>query len=274
LIHGGNASLGDTRNLEALAKFADAQAAYQAFTPHGNLAARTLYREAVAIDPSFARALVGVANTHLIEMFEAPAEDWAGQINTISRLSERAARQAPGLPELYKLRSMLALARGDQDLALAEAEAMVTLDPNGAESHYTLGQMLFFAGHYGRAIENLRVAERLNPNRRASYSSHLAFALLAEGKIDAAVRVLQEVREKWPDYVPGSAYLAIAYQLSGREGDARGTARLSNGDGAATFSMRAIERRFAPMRDRALARRLIDAARAAGIPDCCGLDPD
>ena len=41
---------------------------------------------------------------------------------------------------------MLALTRGDNDLALTEAEAMVALDPNGAESHYVLGQMHFFTG--------------------------------------------------------------------------------------------------------------------------------
>ena len=44
------------------------------------------------------------------------------------------------MPRLLQLRSLLALMRGDYDVALAEAEAMVELDPNGAESHMALGR--------------------------------------------------------------------------------------------------------------------------------------
>src|SRR5690606_14782774 len=176
-----------------------------------------------------------------------------------------AARIAPGMPRLFELRSLLALTRGDYDLALTEAEAMTALDPNGAESHYALGRMYFFTGQYERAIDSLRMAERINPDDRASYLSHLAFSQLALGRADAAVSVLEGVAGRWPDFSPGRAYLAIAYQLAGRESDARKQAAFL-ADVAPHVTVLAIERRFSPMQDRALADRFIKAARQVGIP--------
>ena len=268
LSAGSTAGSGGTRNLDALAAYMDGKAAYETFTPEGNRAAQRHFVEALEIDPDFARAMIGIANTHLIEMIGAPAEAWTEPLREISRLQDQAARRAPGMPELFKLRSMLALAKGDMDLALSEAEAMVALDPNGAESNYVLGQMLFFAGQYDRAAEHLKVAERLNPDRRASYSTHLAFVLLAEGEEQAALSILESVREQWPEYLPGPAYLAIGYQFAGRPAAARREmSRVT--ELAPQVSIRSIERRFAPMQDRALAARFVDAARQAGLPECC-----
>ena len=69
-----------------------------------------------------------------------------------------------------------------------------------------------------------------------------------------------------PDYAPARAFLAIPYQLAGREAEARQqVARLPRHDPAAT--MRAIEQVFSPMRDQTTANRMIEAARQAGFPD-------
>ena len=160
---------------------------------------------------------------------------------------------------------MLALTRGDNDLALTEAEAMAALDPNGAESHFVLGRMYFYTGQYERAIDSFATAERINPNDRASYSAHLAFAHLALGRIDRAVAILEAVAERFPDYSSGTFYLAIAYQLAGQEREARQQAALLARVQPDT-TVRSIELLYSPLQDRELADRLSDAARQAGFP--------
>jgi tetratricopeptide (TPR) repeat protein len=169
------------------------------------------------------------------------------------------------MPRLFQLRSFLALTRGDHDLALNEAEAMVALDPNGDESHVALGRMYFYTGQYERAIESLSAAERINPDGRASYSAYLAFSHQALGMTDSAVAILETMAERKPDFSPTPAYLAIIYQLAGREAEARQQAALLVPN-APDITIRAIEYLFMPMQDQSLARRFVEAGRRAGIP--------
>jgi TolB-like protein/DNA-binding winged helix-turn-helix (wHTH) protein len=253
---------GGTRSLEAATAFLQGRKEYLRFGA-GNLQARVHYLRALEIDPNYAQAIVALANTYFIEMMSARPEDWGGSLAKIGELERQATRIAPGMPALFSLRSLLALTRGDYDVALTEARAMTALDPNGAEGHYAEGRILFYTGDYEAAVESLGTAIRLNPNERASYSAHLAFAHLALSDIDRAVAILEEVAERWPDYVGGPGFLAIAYQLAGREREARQQAAITGSSG---MTMQAMEARFSPMQDRPLAERLIDAARQAGVP--------
>ena len=186
-------------------------------------------------------------------------------------MASRAAAIAPDMPQLFELRAYLALVHGNLGDALKDAEAMVARNPNSADGQYLLGQMHFFAGEYGRAITALSAAERLNPNNRASYSAHMAFAHLALGQSDVAITILENVVYRWPDYSPGRAYLAILYRLAGREAEAREQADL-HARMAPVPTVDDIELRFSPMHDRKLAEMIADAARRAGLQDKTAAD--
>jgi TolB-like protein/DNA-binding winged helix-turn-helix (wHTH) protein len=264
IIYGTEQAAGGTNSLDAWSAFVQGRTEYLKFTSAGNLRAREHYLRAIEIDPNFAEAMIALANTHFIEMVGMP--DWGSPLAAITELERRAAQIASRMPRLFELRSMLAMAQGDYGRALAEAEAMVELDPNGAESHYVLGRMQFFMGDYERAIDSLRTAERINPHNRASYSSHLAFSHMALGRTDVAISILKAVAERWPEYVATPAYLAIAYQLAGQETEARQQmAHFMRIEPSTT--MLTIEHRFSPMQDRRLADRIIKAARQAGLPE-------
>lgn len=266
IIYGSERAAGGTRSLDAWAAYVKGRTEYLKFTKAGILSARQHLLQALQLDPNYAEAMVALANTYFAEMGGARKDAWASALAKIDELDRRAAQIEPRMPRLHELRSMMALTRGDNDLALAEAEAMVELDPNGAESHYVLGRMYFFNGQYERAIDSLNRAVRINPHSRASYSSHLAFSHLALGRVDVAIDILEAAAERWPDYSAGPAFLAILYQLAGREAEARQQIALLPRV-APDISMLVVERRFQPMQDRRLADRIIAAARQAGIPD-------
>ena len=269
IIYGTEQSSGGTRSLDAWSAFVEGRTEYLKFTSAGNARAREHYLRAIEIDPNFAEAMVALANTHFVEMVGTPSEDWAPALAAITELDRRAEQIAPRMPRLFELRSMLAMTEGDYGDALATAQAMVELDPNGAESHYVLGRMQFFMGQYERAIVSLRTAERINPHNRASYSTHAAFSHLGLGRRNVAISILEAVAERWPDYSATPAYLAIAYQLAGRDTEARQQmAHFMRNEPSTTILT--IEHRFSPMQDRALADRIIKAARQAGMPESSG----
>ncbi len=265
LTYGTEPSSGGTLSLDAWAAYVQGREAYLEFSETGNARAREHYRRALAFDPDYAEAIVALAKTHFVELARLPAEEWGGVLARIEDLRRQAERIAPRMPQLFDLRSLLALTKGDYDLALKEAEAMAALYPNGPESHYVLGRMLFFAGKYRRAIEALETAERINPHNRASYMSHLAFSHLALGRLDTATAIIETIVADWPDYSAGRAYLAIVYQLAGRGPEAREQAELLPRV-APLMTMRTVMLRFSPLRDRGFADRIMEAARAAGIP--------
>jgi TolB-like protein/DNA-binding winged helix-turn-helix (wHTH) protein len=266
IIYGSNQSSGGTHSLDARTAYMQGRTEYLKFAPGGIARARGHYERAIEIDPNYAEATVALAYTHLLGMGGAPEETWPETLIRIEQLEREAAEIAPRMPRLLELRSLLSLARGDHDGALAHAEAMVELDPNGAESHYALGRMYFFTGQYDRAVDSLGTAVRINPHSSAAYSGHLAFSHLALGRTDLAVSILEAVTERSPDYSPAHAYLAIAYQMAGHDADARRQAAALPGV-APDIGLRAIKRRFSPLQDRQVANRILAAARQAGIPD-------
>ena len=256
---------GGTHSLDSWTAYVQGRNEYDKFALASNARAREHFSRAIEIDPGYAEAMIALAKTHFVEMGLQSAENWESHLASIAELQERAERIAPRMPQLFELRSLLALTRGDYLGALDEAEACVALYPAGAESNYLLGEMAFFNAQYERAIQALQAAERASPNNRASYSSHLAFSHVALGRIDEAVSILEAVVERWPEYAPGHAYLAILYQLGGRQIEARRKAELLPHI-APQMTMLAIERRFSPMQDRSTAARIIEAASQAGIP--------
>jgi tetratricopeptide (TPR) repeat protein len=170
------------------------------------------------------------------------------------------------MPKLHQLRSLLAMTRGEYELALAEAEAMAELDPNGAESHMGLGRMYFFTAQYDRAVDSFEAAQRIDPHSRGSYSLHSALAHLALGRTGLAIKTLEDIAERWPDYSPEGtrAFLAIAYELAGRHADAQRQVALLSGDDPEA-RMLGIERFFSALEDKEFAGRALAAAREAGV---------
>ena len=266
IVRGTDQASGGTQNLKAWAAFVRGKSEYARHSRAGNSASREHFLQALELDPDYAEAMIALAHADLNRLVDTPREQWADVLVGIEELKRRAAAIAPNMPSLLELRSLLALTRGDHQLALAHAELMTEFDPGGSDSHYALGRIRGFTGQYESAIESLKKAERLNPHHRATYASHRAFAHLALGEAEAAVPILEEVVDRWPDYRGGTAYLAIAYQLAGRSEEAhRQVRRLPQIVPDITLHM--LELRFSPMLDREAAARFVEAARQAGIPE-------
>ncbi|NIP60643.1 MAG: tetratricopeptide repeat protein [Gemmatimonadetes bacterium] len=138
-----------TESLTAYDVYLKARQAYDRFTREDNDEAVRLYKEAIAIDPSYALAWAGLANAHGLRVVNyGQATHWA-------------------------------------DSAIAAARRAVELDPELDEAHKALGVAYFARGWIRRSVEaNLRAVE-LNPNHSAAVNN-IGVAYTYLGRLDEA----------------------------------------------------------------------------------------
>jgi TolB-like protein/DNA-binding winged helix-turn-helix (wHTH) protein/Tfp pilus assembly protein PilF len=168
--------------------------------------AMPLFEQAIAADPTFARAYVGLAESAVygyppkqsmarakeaalraVELNPALAEahaalgmvqtfwdhDWAG--------AERSFKQAivlePSLSEAHHRYSLLLAALGRLDQAVAESRRALELDPLSPAVGHTLGRLFYFSRDYAAAIAQYRRTLEVDPQ---SFWTHFFLSVALE----------------------------------------------------------------------------------------------
>ena len=144
---------------------------------------------------------------------------------SVAKLFE-AARQAVACDDLsslaHHLLSTAYLWRNEHDLAIAEGQRSVELNPNDADALHALGNKLDLAGK-PEGITRMEQAERLNPQdpQRHMHLSFLARAYLNARDYERAAACAQRAIQRRPDYPHAYYVLAIAFGHLGRAAEAR-----------------------------------------------------
>jgi adenylate cyclase len=107
------------------------------------------------------------------------------------------------------------------DVAIAELERAVSLDPNSAWACAFLAEVLNYAGRPDEAIGFAKKAMRLDPNYPPWAVFHLADSYFQLRRYDEALAALQDTLRRGPSFLPAHRVLAIIYAELGREKDAR-----------------------------------------------------
>jgi tetratricopeptide (TPR) repeat protein len=150
--------------------------------------AHEYFLKAVEIDPDFAIAHGGVANTSPTnqEFFEA-----------FRRAVETSANASEG--ERFLIGAMEANVAGEPEVQLAKLEALVALFPEDERAHNAIGNFLFFnQQNYERAISSYRAAIDINPKFPPPYNL-LGYALRFVGDYAGAEEAFQRYTELIPD---------------------------------------------------------------------------
>ena len=143
-----------------------------------------ILKKAVAIDPGYARAWSGLAESY--SMAANYGADWDQ--------SNQAATEA--------------------------AERAVSLDPNDDATHAALGEILARNGEFGRAKTELDIALRLNPGSFSVLTYYLSWAS-AFGEPALGAELADRAVRLNPNYKPwASGGLRYAYFMAGRYEDA------------------------------------------------------
>ena len=175
------------------------------------------FRQAIAIDPLYARAHAGLAHSYVLA--HAMGDSSA---NRVREPALRAAGRAVEL-EAESADTWLALANARArlawDLAGAEAGALQArrLSPGDAEAHHTYGLVAGALGRLGECVNELRIARALDP-LSLYYQQQLGEVLVYARRNDEAIAELTKSLEMSPANAPARHDLGWAYL---EKGDAR-----------------------------------------------------
>ena len=173
------------------------------------LRAIQLFQEAIDKDPKYAPAYSGVADAYIMLgnwRFLSPSEAYPK--------AKAAAQQAIAIDaELADATASLAFVSFlyDWDWAGAEKEFQraIALNRNYASAHHYYAVYLMCAGRRDEALEQIQIAERLDPLSLIISAVH-AWLYELSGDYDAAIRQGSAVVDMDQDYAPAHLYIGKA----------------------------------------------------------------
>jgi TolB-like protein/Flp pilus assembly protein TadD len=138
--------------------------------------ARQMFRQAIDIDPEFARAWAGYADSFaFMVMYSDPQESYRGNA---TEASEKALELDPSLAEAHASRGLAYLVCEDYEQAEAEFNKALELNPALFETYYYYGRARFHQGDMEAAAELFSKAAEVNP---ADYQSRLLRVQILRG---------------------------------------------------------------------------------------------
>jgi adenylate cyclase len=190
-------------------------------TPDSVVQARTMYRQAIALDPQFPAPHAGLALAAISEYVSDWAPDAAQALNEAERWARRAVELSDQEPVSHFALGGVLLWRRDYDGALAECRRMIALDPNFAKGYSTAGMVMLYAGQPEKAIEKIRISMRLDPHYSPMVLHFLAQAYFGLGQYETAANHLLARIARTPATDSSRMLLAACYGHLGRLEEAR-----------------------------------------------------
>ena len=204
-----------TRNLQAYEHFQQGQAALLVRQKSGNETARQMFRRAIDLDKTFARAYSGLALTYAADYRNQWTADAAGALERAFELARTANEINPDIPETYWTLAYVHAQRREHQQALKHLERSLTLYPSFADGYALMASVKTFAGQPAATLPLMRTAMRLNPTSGYLYFLVLGRAYFFLGNLEQARINLEEASKRNPEYLETHVYLAALEVASG-----------------------------------------------------------
>ncbi|HEX4666162.1 MAG TPA: tetratricopeptide repeat protein [Chthoniobacterales bacterium] len=253
------AEKGGTKNVEAHQHYLQGRFYANLHSEKGAGEALAEYQRAVELDPSFALAWAGLAQTHVWYCGFSSAIGRAGYDDHLALAREAAARALaiePNLPEALLARSMIQLNFDfDWNGAAETVRRALALAPADPALITASGTLALARGDTRRAIELYRQAVALDPVN-PSARSWLAFNLAVTGRFAEARAEYPRVVELNPAAPWSHAGLGVAFMVKGKFEEAAVAAQDDAAEWARLYvvAMARWSQKRIPEADAALAR--------------------
>ena len=209
-----------TRNLQAYEYYQRGQAALLVRQGSGNEAARQMFRRAIELDTTFARAYSGLALTYAADYRNGWATDGPAALERAFELARTASEINPDVPETYWALAYVHAQRREHEQALKYLERSVSLYPSFADGYALMASVKTFAGQPAASIPLMRTAMRLNPRSGYLYFLVLGRAYFFLGDLEQARFNLEEALKRNPEYLETHVYMAALQVLLGDKSSA------------------------------------------------------
>ncbi|MEO8849390.1 MAG: winged helix-turn-helix domain-containing protein [Casimicrobiaceae bacterium] len=209
-----------TRSSDAYDSFLHGQALLLVRQAGDNDAARALYRNAVALDPNFARAYAGLAMTYAMDYRLRPSTGTSSALSRAMELANTARLIDPRIPEVYWALAFVCVQSRHHAQAIGYLQSAIEHDRSFADAYALLGGIYTYTGDAAKSIPLLRTAMRLNPDGGHLYFLLLGRAYLFQNDIEQALINLREASRRDPGDLETRLYLAAALVAAGDRQDA------------------------------------------------------
>jgi DNA-binding winged helix-turn-helix (wHTH) protein/TolB-like protein/Tfp pilus assembly protein PilF len=190
---------GGTRNADAYQLYLAARHHAQGIRAAGLRKSVALYHQAIDVDPDYALAFAGLAETYRRMVFGADVSPIEA-FEPAKIAAKRALVIAPNLAEAHAALGWI-LFWFDYDWPGAERvfREAIAFNANVSEAHFGLGHLLICVGRSDEGIQHIATARELDPMSLIINSLEAGF-LLGRGKRDEASQRLTRAREIDPDF--------------------------------------------------------------------------
>jgi adenylate cyclase len=254
-----------TKKLEAYEKHLQGLQYIWRLNLEGNVLARQMFEEAIALDPEYAMAYALLGWTHLMDVLFGWSKSPDSSIEQIFKLAQKALALDDSLGDGHNLLGRIYLFKRQYEKAIAEGERSVALEPNNAFNILNLADTLRYAGRSEESIVLCKKALRLEPFPPSHFFSGLGTAYFLTGQDNKAIAACQKAIQRSPDSLFAHIVLAAAYGSSGRDEEARAEAaevlRINP-----KFSIEYLAKTW-PFKNKADIERYVDPLHKAGLPE-------
>lgn len=148
------------------------------------------FKHALELDPHFALAHSGLGACYANRLFKGmgTSEDYTYAEAAFSK----AFMYDPNVTEARVLMVLIYLSRGEKKKARAEIKSLQEQFPNDAPLYFVMGTMYRLDGEYEKSLKAWEKLARLDPMARVIASYNKARIYIYQGKIDDAMRQLDE----------------------------------------------------------------------------------
>jgi adenylate cyclase len=252
-------------HLEAYELVLRGRKAFRTFSREGSIEARALAERAIAIDPTYAPAweLRAIA---LMQFYIHPYDKDQGTPG-ILQLAHTAAEKAvsldPNFATAHATLGFTHLWSRQHEASLGSLRKALSLNPNDVTARSSYGDALYFAGSYREALEIWERYEQVDPFT-VLLLAFRAKAHVMLGEFDRALPLSRSCAERAPKLVGCSVNRAIAANELGFPEEARAAVRQVL-DIDRQFTVQRLKRIY-PFRNEADADRFAELMRRAGLP--------
>ena len=252
-------------NLDAYDVFLQGLKKAQESTKQANTKAQELYKQAIKLDPTSARAYgalaIAIAYGYFSGWSESPVED----LNYALMMAKKAVELDSTLPMAYWALGFVHLHRKDLSMALSAAEKAVNIAPSYADGYGLLSLINVNLGNYKLAIDQTKKGMKLNPYYTWQYSYNLGRAYYSLGEYTEAVNALRDALTRNENANNARIYLIASLIQQGLYDDAEWEVekiKVNNPHLSITGLSNALY-----FHDQEVKNALLDDLRKAGFPE-------
>jgi TolB-like protein/Tfp pilus assembly protein PilF len=206
-----------TENAEAYQLYLKGRFYWNRRTVEDDLKSLDYFEKAVAADPTFALAYVGISDAHImlgIPDAMAGAVSPAGTLPAARAAAEKALALDPNLAEAYASRGHVKWKERDWSGAEADFKRSTELNPNYSYAHLFYSLFLTFNGRFDDGLNESKRSVELDPYS-VPINANLALVYYMGHRPDEAIEAGKRAVE-FDNRIPiGRQRLGLAYELKG-----------------------------------------------------------